>query len=314
MLETLLARYLGKFLKAGRSLVCFATHSVWCPYLHWLLVMITSTNSPSKMLLPKVSKVWNTKLERMGWRENQQRNFHKFGSKSRFSMIFPTKPNWKFRHLPHQCDARSRTCLALLKARKTRVGAVIHLQRKRRYTQPFQEEITRYPWKIARNTSAVAVWSTGMLKATIANDGCAIYFRYPTGFSAAQNLTGMVCGLGFTKCLHDSSMNHESPNSQMNPSHFRWITELTELENPKNGLPQFQKPLFNPIDIICICPGLYSGAHLGAFVERIGEAQGAHPWGNSWETHGIFVAQKWRFRGKSSMDFPAIFEYRTMGL
>jgi hypothetical protein len=68
----------------------------------------------------------------------------------------------------------------------------------------------------------MAAWSIGMLKATIANDGCAIYFRYPTGFSAAPRLTGMVCGLGFTKVYpHDSSMNHESPNSQMNPSHFR---------------------------------------------------------------------------------------------
>jgi hypothetical protein len=27
-----------------------------------------------------------------------------------------------------------------------------------------------------------------------------------------------------------------------------------------------------------------------------------------------FFAKKWRFRGKSSMDFPAIFEYRTMEL
>ena len=59
--------------------------------LHWLLVTITSTNSPSKMLLPKVSKVWNTKLERMGWRENQQRNLNKFGSKSRFSQQNPTE-------------------------------------------------------------------------------------------------------------------------------------------------------------------------------------------------------------------------------
>ena len=40
----------------------------------------------------------------------------------------------------------------------------------------------------------MAAWSIGMLKATIANDGCAIYFRYPTGFSAAPRLTGMVCG------------------------------------------------------------------------------------------------------------------------